>query len=130
MCWCVLTAALGGLCAGAVQGWTAPALPYLLQEAMSGHNVTSVVAITEEQASWIGAIAALGGLVGALPAGHLADILGRRRVLLLLSAPFVAAWLLVIAFPTMVSIPTVTRPSPSHPVSISTVTHPSPSPAW
>ncbi|XP_063236592.1 facilitated trehalose transporter Tret1-2 homolog [Bacillus rossius redtenbacheri] len=97
-------AGLGALCAGAVQGWTAPALPYLLHEAGAGTNYTAgaPAPISADQASWVGAIAALGGLAGALPAGHLADTLGRRAVLLLLSLPFALAWLLVVAFPVTV----------------------------
>nr|CAD7433546.1 unnamed protein product [Timema monikensis] len=101
--------ALSALVTGTIQGWTAPALPYLLHEnlpKLDNENITTISqtpGITIQQASIIGAIAALGGLVGALPAGPLADALGRKKLLLLLTFPFFVGWIIIPAAPESVS---------------------------
>nr|CAD7394085.1 unnamed protein product [Timema cristinae] len=100
--------ALSALVTGTIQGWTAPALPYLLHEnlpKLDNENITTISqtpGITIQQASIIGAIAALGGLVGALPAGPLADTLGRKKLLLLLTFPFFVGWIIIPAAPESV----------------------------
>ncbi|KAJ9581440.1 hypothetical protein L9F63_023372, partial [Diploptera punctata] len=71
---------------GTLDAWTSPALPDLQ---------LNNTAITDEDGSWIGSIAALGGLIGSLPAGLLADNLGRRTVLLGLTLPFILGWVIV-----------------------------------
>ncbi|KAJ9579237.1 hypothetical protein L9F63_024653 [Diploptera punctata] len=71
---------------GTLGAWTSPALPDLQQ------NNT---AITDEDGSWIGSLGGLGALIGSLPAGLLADRLGRRTVLLGLTLPFLLGWVIV-----------------------------------
>ncbi|KAJ9601282.1 hypothetical protein L9F63_000577 [Diploptera punctata] len=72
---------------GVLGAWTSPALPDLQQ------NNT---AITGDEGSWIGSLAGLGGLFGSLPAGLLANKLGRRTVLLGLTLPFILSWVVII----------------------------------
>ena len=88
-------AALSAVSAGAVDGWTAPGIPYLEQPYILGDNVT-VPGITYDQASWIGSLSPLGSLVGAIPAGHLASMLGRRFLLLIMAAPMFAGWIMIV----------------------------------
>ncbi|CAB0017235.1 unnamed protein product, partial [Nesidiocoris tenuis] len=59
--------------AGAIIGWSAPALPILEDQ-----NSTISVHATPDQSSWIGSLLAIGAFIGALPAGSLADKLGRK----------------------------------------------------
>ncbi|KDR10229.1 hypothetical protein L798_15728, partial [Zootermopsis nevadensis] len=49
------------------------------------------------EASWIGSLAPLGALVGALPAGHVANSIGRKKLLLLLIVPYLVGWSLIFA---------------------------------
>ncbi|XP_034245313.1 facilitated trehalose transporter Tret1-like [Thrips palmi] len=79
-----LAAILGTLLsvsAGTVLGWTSPALPLL--------------GLPEEQQAWVGSLAPLGALLGALPAGLLAERVGRRRLLIGLGLPYLAGFLML-----------------------------------
>ena len=69
--------------AGLVLGWTSPALPQLN--------------LTDDEDSWVGSLALLGALLGAVPAGCLTDWLGRKRFLIILSLPYVLGWGLIVA---------------------------------
>jgi MFS family permease len=121
-----LAATLGTICAGCVMGWTSQALPHL-QEAtniVEGSDIYNYTAIGSSSAplqnlsdkyaflvkngtvtegvtgveqSWIGSLAPLGALVGSLPAGHVANAIGRKRLLLLLTIPYLVGWSLIIA---------------------------------
>jgi MFS family permease len=120
-----LAATLGTVCAGSVMGWTSPALPYLhkapvISKASDYYNYTAIgspssvlpvmsdVAVlldgnvtetegmTTTEVSWIGSLAPLGALVGALPAGYLANLIGRKRLMLLLTIPYLLGWILII----------------------------------
>ncbi|XP_048516312.1 facilitated trehalose transporter Tret1-like [Athalia rosae] len=87
-----LAAGVAGLLAlqvGIVLAWTSPMLPYLTSE-------ESFVTVTDEQSSWITSLAAIGGLLGALPAGKLADSVGRRRSMLVMGSPFLLSWILLV----------------------------------
>jgi SP family facilitated glucose transporter-like MFS transporter 8 len=83
-------AALFGVCAGTVDGWTATAIPYLLQPDVP------VPGITYREAAWFASLSHLGSLVGAIPAGYLANLLGRRRVILIMAVPMFLSWLMIL----------------------------------
>jgi SP family facilitated glucose transporter-like MFS transporter 8 len=68
--------------------WTSPALP-LLQK----HD--SVPYVTDEEGSWVGSLLNFGAFLGALPAGLVADRIGRRLTLSILAVPLSAAWLIL-----------------------------------
>lgn len=74
---------------GTALAWTSPVLPQLYEE-------TSWLVITKEQGSWVSSLLALGAIVGAVPSGPMADRLGRKRTLLLLSIPFLLSWAIII----------------------------------
>ena len=113
-------------------GWTAPALPYLHKAplisnasdnynytvigspssalpvlsdvaVLLGGNVTETEGMTNTEESWISSLAPLGALVGALPAGYVANSIGRKRLLLLLTIPFLLGWFLIIVAAKSVS---------------------------
>ena len=113
-------------------GWTSPALPYLHKApvvsnatdyynytAIGSHfsavpnlsdvavflggNVTEIEGMTKTEESWISSLAPLGALVGALPAGYVANLIGRKRLLLLLALPYLLGWFLIIVAANSVS---------------------------
>jgi sugar porter (SP) family MFS transporter len=77
-------------------GWTSPALPVL-------QSTESELWVTPEQGSWLGCLVNLGALLGAAPAGIIAQNIGRQRFLTVLALPLLASWLLI-AFGKSVSI--------------------------
>ena len=113
-------------------GWTSPALPYLHKApfisnasdyynytaigspssdlpvmidvaVLLGGNVTQTDGMTTTEESWISSLAPLGALVGALPAGYVANLIGRKRLLLLLTIPYLLGWFLIIVAAKSVS---------------------------
>jgi MFS family permease len=113
-------------------GWTSPALPYLhkapvVSNASDYYNYTGIGSassslpqlrdsavflgvneietegMTTAEESWISSLAPLGALVGALPAGYAANLIGRKRLLLLLTLPYLLGWFLIIVAAKSVS---------------------------
>ncbi|KAK7868580.1 hypothetical protein R5R35_009470 [Gryllus longicercus] len=76
---------------GMCVAWTASA-----QAVLRGDRPGSPLRLSLEQSSWVTALVPLGALLGALPAGLLAERLGRKGALLSQAAPEIAGWLLVI----------------------------------
>ncbi|XP_017754233.1 PREDICTED: facilitated trehalose transporter Tret1-like [Eufriesea mexicana] len=74
---------------GTALAWTSPVLPRL-------YAADSFLSITEEQGSWVSSLLALGAIGGALPSGSMADKMGRKKSLLMLSFPFLASWGLIL----------------------------------
>ncbi|PSN47388.1 hypothetical protein C0J52_11156 [Blattella germanica] len=99
-------AAVACVCAGSLEGWTSAAIPYLQSNCSLASEPEG---ITDDEASWIGSLAPLGSLFGALPAGYLADRFGRRTILLVLSFPIVLGWVMIILAHKMVVIIYVAR---------------------
>jgi SP family facilitated glucose transporter-like MFS transporter 8 len=52
--------------------------------------------MTTTEESWFSSLSPLGALVGALPAGYVANLIGRKRLLLLLTKPYLLGWFLII----------------------------------
>ncbi|XP_011312356.1 facilitated trehalose transporter Tret1-like [Fopius arisanus] len=73
---------------GTALAWTSPILPKL--------NQNSFLPVSEDEGSWVSSLLALGAIAGALPAGALANILGRKKALLCLSGPFLVSWLMIV----------------------------------
>nr|CAD7461190.1 unnamed protein product [Timema tahoe] len=91
-----LLATLCAMSGGIVMGWSTPAVPYL-QEPHSlddGTNATTIP-ITDEEGSWLGSLSAVGALLGAMPAGFLSDMFGRKRMLLILAVPLIISWIML-----------------------------------
>ncbi|XP_065084159.1 facilitated trehalose transporter Tret1-like [Ochlerotatus camptorhynchus] len=77
---------------GAAIGWVSPFLPYL--QSSETHLTSGAVSI--EQASWIGSLLCIGGLIGAPSFGLLADRFGKKVGLQLIVLPHVAFWLCIL----------------------------------
>ncbi|XP_035726577.1 facilitated trehalose transporter Tret1-like isoform X1 [Vespa mandarinia] len=74
---------------GTAMAWTAPILPVL-------YEPDNWLVITKDEGSWVGSLLALGAMLGALPSGKMADKLGRKKSLMLLTGPFLLSWLIII----------------------------------
>ena len=127
-----LAATLGSVCAGSVMGWTSPALPYLHKAPVISNasdyynytaigspssvlpfvsdvvvfrcgNVTEIEGTTRTEESWISSLASLGALVGTMPAGYVANLIGRKRPLQYLTIPYLLGWFLIIVAEKSVS---------------------------
>ncbi|XP_068083535.1 facilitated trehalose transporter Tret1-2 homolog [Anabrus simplex] len=73
---------------GQFGGWPTPALPRFLDGTEEPH-------ITSDESSWVISLKHILTIAGSLPAGYLADTIGRKKTLLLASVPFLLSWVLV-----------------------------------
>nr|CAD7433761.1 unnamed protein product [Timema monikensis] len=91
-----LLATLCAMSGGIVMGWSTPAVPYLQEShpLNDGTNATTIP-ITDEEGSWLGSLSAVGALLGAMPAGILSDMFGRKRMLLILAVPLILSWIVL-----------------------------------
>ncbi|GLV45357.1 uncharacterized protein CBL_05457 [Carabus blaptoides fortunei] len=83
--------ALSSLCAlsaGMHFTWTSPALPIILSDDFP-------LNITSEETSYIALVAPIGDLIGAPLAGWLADVIGRKNVVMLTALPTFIAWMII-----------------------------------
>lgn len=88
----VLLVNIISLAHGSATGWLSPTLP-LLQSAASP---LATGPITTEQASWIGSLLSLGGILGNFIFSSLAEKYGRKFALVALAFPNLTFWLLII----------------------------------
>uniref|UniRef100_A0A182P8W6 Facilitated trehalose transporter Tret1 n=1 Tax=Anopheles epiroticus TaxID=199890 RepID=A0A182P8W6_9DIPT len=92
-----------GICMAAVSGgtalaWTSPVLAQLVpanQSDTSGLEHESFL-LTTDEGSWVGAFLAVGAFLGALPAGYLAEKIGRKYTTMSLAVPYLISWALII----------------------------------
>ncbi|XP_050430728.1 facilitated trehalose transporter Tret1-like isoform X2 [Adelges cooleyi] len=84
-----LIATIGGFIAGTTLGWTAPAGP-MLQKGQYPFSVTN------EDIAWIGAFMPLGAMLGCPVTAWLVDKLGRKNMMLMLVAPCLIGWGMII----------------------------------
>lgn len=84
-----ISASIMAVGVGTALAWTSPVLPQL-------YEPNSWLVITTEQGSWVSSLLALGAMVGAILSGPMADKLGRKKSLLLLTAPFLLSWAIII----------------------------------
>ena len=85
-----LVAVIGTLIMGYSLGYSSPALSRLRTE-----NPNTSFNSTKHQDTF-SALVPIGGLIGALLAGWLVDLLGRKLALMLTSVPFTFGWLLIV----------------------------------
>lgn len=70
-------------------GWVAPIMDDIL-------NPKSDIHETNSQVSWMVSILEIGGLIGCIPGGLMADSLGRKTCLLLTGPAYLVTWLFII----------------------------------
>lgn len=76
---------------GLATGWTSAAIPLLKSPKSPLKNGM----ITSEEASLIGSLLTIGGVVGTLVFGYFSTIIGRKNSLLLMSLPQIVGWILI-----------------------------------
>ncbi|CAH1111668.1 unnamed protein product [Psylliodes chrysocephalus] len=69
-------------------GWTSPSLPALTDGSYKFR-------ITNSEASWLAVILLAGTVLGAVIAGRLTDILGRKKIILITSVPLWIGWITI-----------------------------------
>ncbi|XP_029669723.1 facilitated trehalose transporter Tret1-like [Formica exsecta] len=84
-----ISASIMAIGVGTALAWTSPVLPQL-------YEPDSWLVITKEQGSWVSSLLALGAMLGAILSGPMADKIGRKKSLLLLTAPFLLSWVIII----------------------------------
>ncbi|XP_046483699.1 facilitated trehalose transporter Tret1 [Neodiprion pinetum] len=84
-----ISACLLALATGSVLAWTSPALPQL-------KDPNGWLFVNTEQGSWIGSILSIGAIIGAVPAGTLADKIGRKKTILATAVPYLLSWIIII----------------------------------
>lgn len=85
-----LAATIAALAVGLVVGWTSPAGNNGIN--LGGYPFT----IGPNEFSWISSVFHLGAAVICIPAGMLADFMGRRRTMLMLVVPYTIGWACII----------------------------------
>ncbi|KAG5875056.1 hypothetical protein JTB14_026187 [Gonioctena quinquepunctata] len=95
------SATLTTITSGMHYGWPSPSLPKLLHE-------NSTIAVSDAEGSWMAVMPLLGAVVGSLVAAVVVDILGRKKIILLSTFPFFAAWIMV-AFSRSVTLVYIAR---------------------
>lgn len=94
--------AIGAFILGNIIGWNSPVQPQLQRNSteINDDNNTIWIAhiyLDDNQMSWVGSLPNLGALFGALSGGILMDKFGRRLILMIISVPYLVAWLLIAA---------------------------------
>ncbi|XP_043462102.1 facilitated trehalose transporter Tret1-like [Leptopilina heterotoma] len=82
---------------GALISWSSPAIPYLESE-------ESKIKITYNQSSWIASINLIGLSIGFFLNPFFVDRIGRKWTLIMLSAPQLISWLLIILAKNYISL--------------------------
>ena len=76
---------------GLATGWTSAAIPLL----RSPQSPLKSGMITSEEASLIGSLLTIGGIVGTLVFGYFSTIIGRKNSMLLMAVPQIIGWILI-----------------------------------
>ncbi|XP_034254858.1 facilitated trehalose transporter Tret1-like isoform X2 [Thrips palmi] len=95
-----VTVCLSAMAVGSTMGWTSAA--------DSLKNKTHDFHITEEEFAWVGAFLSIGAIFGAIPLGFLANVIGRKMVIIAL-APAMTAGYLLLAFANSLAMLYVAR---------------------
>lgn len=80
---------LSAAAAGTGLSWTSPVLGQL-------KSANSTIPTTEDQATWIASFLPIGALFGAIPAGILADKIGRKYAAMVIGIPYIISWVLTV----------------------------------
>nr|XP_018909446.1 PREDICTED: facilitated trehalose transporter Tret1-like [Bemisia tabaci]XP_018909447.1 PREDICTED: facilitated trehalose transporter Tret1-like [Bemisia tabaci]ARX98205.1 sugar transporter BTST40 [Bemisia tabaci] len=90
-----ITATLGAVAIGTVLGWSSSASPFLKGEIT---NVTSTIdpPLSVDESARVESFVAIGAIMGALPAGYFADLLGRKTLIAALTLPFLLSWIMIL----------------------------------
>nr|CAB3266213.1 solute carrier family 2, facilitated glucose transporter member 8-like [Phallusia mammillata] len=81
---------LGAVCTGLMLGISSPLIPGIEDD-----TTASAISIGKREASWIGSLLTLGGIVGGLMAGVMIQSLGRKPTAILTGLPYIGGLLLM-----------------------------------
>ncbi|XP_066937289.1 facilitated trehalose transporter Tret1-like [Macrobrachium rosenbergii] len=82
-----LAVSLSNLSAGAVNGWTAAALPSMKED--------PAIVLTTADIAWMASIISVGCMLGSIFAGRVMDLIGRRMTLIVLAPFLLVGWLTI-----------------------------------
>lgn len=83
-------ATLGAMAMGTILGWSSPAQLLLAQN--------KNIKVTDDDAKVYGSVFGIGAVIGALPAGMVSNMIGRRYSMILFELFIIAGWSLLILF--------------------------------
>ncbi|XP_015112221.1 facilitated trehalose transporter Tret1 [Diachasma alloeum] len=89
-CLSTLIVGLMAMQSGMTLSWTSPTIPHLEL------NTSFLGGLDGTQVSWVSSLMPLGAVVGALPAGMIADSIGRKSALMITTIPLLLSWLMII----------------------------------
>lgn len=87
---------MGTFTAGTILSWTSPALPYILLDKNATMPESPGFRINEQEAALLSSIINIGALIAAIPTGYFADKFGRKKLIIILTLPFILSWFLII----------------------------------
>ncbi|XP_046387785.1 facilitated trehalose transporter Tret1-like [Ischnura elegans] len=76
------------ICVGFGQGYSAVLLPQISDPGSTLH-------LTSQEASWVASLGVISNPLGALAAGIVSELLGRRSAVKLAAGPYIAGWLII-----------------------------------
>lgn len=92
-----VTASVGAFIIGTGLAWTSPTLSLLRDiNSTAQLHLDQIKVNQQSQESWISAWTPIGAIIGALPAGFLADLLGRKKTMIVFTVPWIATWAMLI----------------------------------
>ncbi|XP_047024262.1 facilitated trehalose transporter Tret1-like [Helicoverpa zea] len=86
--------ALAGVTLGVSSGWTTTVLPKF-------HNNETIIYITDQEISWVAAIASPGYMTGSLTSSFIADKFGRRSAILSSALPIIIGTIMILSTATV-----------------------------
>lgn len=81
-------------------GWISPNVELL----QSKNTPLSSGPLSNETLSWVTSIINIGGLIGSVIYGKLADHIGRRKTLILIAIPLIVSWIMVVIGETAIEL--------------------------
>lgn len=92
-----IAAAVTGIVLGTILGWASPVQTQLQGTDNTGDpNSIWYLHLTEDEMSWVSSLVTLGALFGGMTGGIFMDLWGRKTTLILICAPYVLSWLLLV----------------------------------
>lgn len=86
---------VGHISLGSSLAWTSPVLPQLIVHTNDINTSSSSLTLTDTQVAIVGSMLPLGALLVSIPAGYMADHIGRKFTIILSQLPFVFSWILL-----------------------------------
>ncbi|KAJ3645693.1 hypothetical protein Zmor_023333 [Zophobas morio] len=99
----MLLANLLAFTCGIAYGWSSPAIPKM-NGSIDPNDLHLTYPINSSEESWIVSLLSIGAIIGPIFAGKLADKLGRKKTLIVLVCPILAAFLMMAFAKTVIEL--------------------------